>query len=91
MGVRHVLLLSDEMATVSAVSSALESNGKLDPSDVCRDLGDLKSRLDMEAAPAVLVDIDSGPSRMLSAIEPLARRFADTRFIVLSGAMQSEW
>jgi pilus assembly protein CpaE len=90
MGVRHVLLLTDELATVAAVSSALESNGKLDPTDVCRDLGDLKSRLDAEAAPAVLVDIDSGPSRMLSAIEPLARRFADTRFIVLSGAMQSE-
>jgi len=90
MGVRHVLLLTEELATVSAVSSALESNGKLDPADVCRDLVDLKSRLDMEAAPAVLVDIDSGPSRILSAIEPLARRFADTRFIVISGSMQSE-
>jgi pilus assembly protein CpaE len=36
------------------------------------------------------VDIDPAPSRMLSNLDPLVRRFPDTRFIVLSGSMQSE-
>ena len=87
---RHVLLLTNELNTVSAVTSALESNGKLDPDDICRDLADLKSRLGKETIPAVLIDIDPQPSKMLTAIEPLARQFADTRFVVLSEAMESE-
>jgi pilus assembly protein CpaE len=87
---RHVLLLTNELKTVTAVTSALESNGKLDPKDVCRDLSDLKSRLDGDTIPAVLVDIDPEPGKMLSAIESLARTFAETRFVVLSETMQSE-
>jgi pilus assembly protein CpaE len=86
---RNVLLMTDELATVTAVSAALESNGKLDPRDVCRDMGTLSSRLEREEIPAVLVDIDSQPQQMISAIEPLARRFGQTRFVVLSQKLDS--
>jgi pilus assembly protein CpaE len=89
MGIRRVLLLTNELATVTAVSAALESNGKLDPADVCRDLGVLAARLEREDIPAVLVDIDSQPRQILSDIEPLARRFGQTRFVVLSQTLDS--
>jgi pilus assembly protein CpaE len=89
MSSRHVLLLTEELATVTAVSAALESNGKLDPEDVCPDMGALASRLEREDIPAVLVDIDSQPQQMLAAIEPLARRFGQTRFVVLSRKLDS--
>ena len=89
MSIRHVLLLTDELATVTAVSAALESNGKLDPHDVCSDMGTLAARLEREEVPAVLVDIDPQPQQMLSAIEPLARRFGQTRFVVLSQKLDS--
>jgi pilus assembly protein CpaE len=90
MPVKHVLLLTNETATVSAVTSALESNGKLDAADVCRSLSDLAARLEQSAVPAALVDIDDHPHQTLAAIEPLARRFTDTRFVVLSGSLQSD-
>jgi len=86
---RHVLLMTEELATVTAVSAALETNGKLDPRDVCRDMGTLTSRLEREEIPAVLVDIDTQPQQMISAIEPLARRFGQTRFVVLSQKLDS--
>jgi pilus assembly protein CpaE len=91
MAVRHVLLLTNESATTAAVSSALESNGRLQPSDVCRDLTDLTKRLDQESIPAVLVDIDDKPEQTLRNLEQLARRFSDTRFVVLSRTLQSDW
>ncbi|HEY8749611.1 MAG TPA: hypothetical protein VIM11_16630 [Tepidisphaeraceae bacterium] len=89
MGLRHVLLLTNELATVTAVSTALESNGKLDPADVCHDLGALTTRLEHDEIPAVLVDVDSQPRQILSAIEPLARRFSQTRFVVLTQTLDS--
>ncbi|MDB5357550.1 MAG: cpaE [Phycisphaerales bacterium] len=90
MPVKHVLLLTNELATVTAVTAALESNGKLDAADVCRNVSDLATRLEKSATPAVLVDIDAQPKLTLAAIEPLARRFSDTRFVVLSGTLQSD-
>src|SRR5689334_16706231 len=90
MAVRHVLLLSNERDTVNAVSTALQSNGKLAPEDVCADLAALTSRLELGRTPAALVDIDGDPQRTLAALEPLARRFGDTRFVVLSHTMANE-
>ncbi|MDB5301328.1 MAG: response regulator receiver protein [Phycisphaerales bacterium] len=87
---KHILLLTNELATVSAVSAALESNGKLDSGDVCRNVSDLAARLEQSGAPAALIDIDAQPQRTLAAIEPLARRFSETRFVVLSGTLQSD-
>src|SRR5882672_460568 len=84
MSIRHVLLATSEPATVTAVTAALQSNGALAQEDVCRDLTELTWRLERRPSPAALVDIDTDPQRILSKLEPLARRFSETRFIVLS-------
>jgi pilus assembly protein CpaE len=90
MAAKHVLLLSTEPATVRAVTTALENNGKLAHDDVYRHPAEVAKRLEQGRCPAVLVDIDQEPHQTLSAVEPLARRFSDTRFIVLSSAMQND-
>lgn len=90
MSLRNTLLLSSERATVSAVAAALESNGKLSNDNVCGDLAQLAERLKAKATPAVLVDIDGQPERMLFAMEPLVRKFSDTKFVVLSGVMRND-
>ncbi len=90
MAVKPVLLLTNELATVSAVSTALESNGQLAQEDVFRTPNDLSLRLARGPVPAVLVDIDEDPERFLTAMELLARKYLDTRFIVLSGQMSQD-
>src|SRR4051794_22980604 len=90
MATKHVLLLSTEPATVRAVTTALENNGKLAHEDVCRHPTEVAKRLEQGRCPAVLVDIDQDPHVTLSSVEPLARRFSDTRFIVLSTQMHSD-
>ncbi|HSU69763.1 MAG TPA: hypothetical protein VLJ39_22960 [Tepidisphaeraceae bacterium] len=90
MALRHMLLLTTEPATVSSVTLALQSNGKLASGDVVRDLGELGARLQADAAPAVVVDIDAQPEAMLAALEPMVRRHADTRFIVLSREISNQ-
>lgn len=88
---RRVLLMTQEKRTTSAVAEALQNNGQLSPDDVCSDLQGLSRRLDSAAAPAALVDIDAHPESTLGALESLVRRHAQTRFIVLSDALRSEW
>jgi pilus assembly protein CpaE len=90
MALRNVLLLSSDLATVSSVSTAMSSNGQLESNNVCRDIPELSRRLKDGDCPAVLVDIDAAPQSMLSQMEPLAHRFTDTRFIVLSGLMRQD-
>jgi len=84
---KNVLLMTNELATVTAVTAALESNGRLDPRDVCRNLADLTARLERGGIPAVLVDVDEQPQQILTAVEALTKRFVDTRFAVLSGSL----
>lgn len=86
----RVLLVTNELATATAVTAALESNGKLASEDICRDLTDLVDHLNRSPVPAVLVDIDAQPQRMLSSLDPIVRKFSDTRFVVLSGSQQSD-
>jgi pilus assembly protein CpaE len=90
MALRNVLLLSSDLATVTSVSKAMSSNGQLESNNVCRDISELSRRLKDSDAPAVLVDIDREPQSTLSQMEPLARRFSDTKFIVLSGLMRQD-
>jgi pilus assembly protein CpaE len=90
MSVRPVFLVTNQFATSNAVAAVLASNGALLPEQVCRDLGELASRLERTAAPAALIDIDVDPRGTLSALEPIARRYSGTRFIVLSTSMSSE-
>jgi pilus assembly protein CpaE len=81
--------MTEEPATISAVTSALQSNGKLHTDNVCRDLTALSARLAEIPASAALVDIDSQTSRVMSSLDPIVRRFPETRFIVLSSIMES--
>jgi pilus assembly protein CpaE len=72
------------------VSLALQSNGKLASGDVVGDLVELAAKLLAERAPAVIVDLDAQPDRLLSQIEPLVRRFSDTRFLVVSDTVSHQ-
>lgn len=81
------MLMTEEPATITAVTSALSTNGQLFPENVCRDLSGLSSRLTETSASAALVDIDFQPARVLAALDPMVRRFPDTRFIVVASAM----
>ena len=90
MALHNVLLMTRELSTVTAVSSVLSSNGKLNTEDICQHPAELASRLEHAAAPAALIDIDGQPDQILPAIEPLIRKFPDTRFIVLSGTMRQD-
>src|SRR4051812_23910683 len=91
---RTIVLMSDQPATASAVNAALESNGGGSApaaEDVCQDVRDLAVRLEQTGgAHAALVDIDGRPNQILSALEPVVRRFPETRFIVLANSMESE-
>jgi pilus assembly protein CpaE len=86
----QVLLVTHELATTTAVAAALESNGRLRDENICRDLGELSARLDRQAAGAVLVDIDPQPADMLGRLDPLIRKFPDTRFVILAGLLRSD-
>jgi pilus assembly protein CpaE len=79
--------MTEEPATINAVSSALASNGQLLQENVCRDVGGLSTRLSETEAAAALVDIDFQPARVLAAIDPLVRRFPETKFIVVASTM----
>lgn len=86
---RSLVLVSEQPATAGAVSSAL-GNGRLSEQDVCRDLQQLAQRLESSSASAALVDIDARPRAMLAELEPVVRRFPETRFIVLSSSLDNE-
>ncbi len=86
----NLLLVSSSKETGVAVSSALESNGRFRLGEVCRNLTDLVPHLESAAAPAVLLDIDPEPTRVLTALGPISERFSNTRFIVLSDSVKSE-
>jgi pilus assembly protein CpaE len=91
MASHTVLLLSNDSAMVGTVTTALSNNGKLTPENICRTVADLGDRLKREpAADAVVVDVDAFPERLMRAIEPLVRRFGDTRFIVASEKLRNE-
>jgi Flp pilus assembly CpaE family ATPase len=91
MAARRVLLLTNELATASAVTAGLGDGGaagRMSPEDICRDVRELGERLAFTNAPAALVDIDGAGT--LATLEPIVRRFPDTRFVVLSGTMDSQ-
>jgi len=80
----QILLVTDERETVSAVASALSTNGEFAGRSVCRNLQQLTLRLELGRTAAVLVDIDRQPQRILADLETVIARFPDARFVVLS-------
>src|SRR5438105_1514333 len=89
-GRRLVLLVTEDQTTSSAVSAALESDSPVGRDEVLSDLPALAQRLESQSAAAVLVDIDPRPGQMLATLDPLVRRFPDTRFVVLSRSVASD-
>lgn len=90
MGVRNLILLTNDPQTSAAVAAALQSNGKLSENNVCRDLDQLGHRLDTGSHPAALVDLDPNPQVMLQQLEALIRRRPEVKFLVVSNELRSD-
>ncbi len=90
MALRDVLLLSNETSTVNAVTAAMSTNGQLSSENVFHNLAQVAARLERGGVPAVLLDIDDQPDGTLASIEPLARKYVDTKFIALAGVVRQE-
>jgi pilus assembly protein CpaE len=81
--------VSHSAETARDVEAALHE-GRYQLREVCRDLGAAVRHLEETGAAAVLADIDPQPAGMLAGLDLLTKRFADTRFIVLSSTLQSD-
>ena len=83
-GRNEVLLMTRERDTERAVDLALESTPQVARQfAVCPDLRELAHRLENRQAAVALVDLDPQPMTTLAGVEPLVRRFPNTRFVVL--------
>ncbi len=85
-----VALVSHHRDTVTVVTAALQDSSGFELQKVCSDLGALTLLLERTPMPFVLVDIDSNPAGMLADLDPLSRRFSDTRFIVVCEQVSDE-
>ncbi len=86
-----ILLSTPSEEVARAVSSALDAAGDHFALEaVCRDLPELITSLESSPSPAVLLDLDPEPKRVLAALDSIAARYSDTRFVVLSGSLQNE-
>jgi pilus assembly protein CpaE len=81
---RHILLLTTDPSAESAVASALASDHGFQLSGTCRTLAELNTRLEFAPPPAVVVDLDGQPEKLLHDLEPLIGRFAESRFVLLA-------
>ncbi len=83
----HVLLLTQEDQTVTAVRSVLESHALSDGAGVCGTLMDLRTELSRTTnghVSIVMVDIDQDPERMLSELSRITMTYPHLWLIVLS-------
>ena len=79
-----MLLMTRERDTERAVDLALENTPQVARQfGVCPDLRELQKRLENRQAAVALVDADPQPMMTLAGVEPLVRRFPNTRFVVL--------
>jgi pilus assembly protein CpaE len=86
----NVLVLTEELRTVSAIDATLGSDGFVQVMPACRNMQELVGRLEQDKASAALVDLDRHPQRTLAELEPVIARFSDTRFIVLSDSLRED-
>jgi pilus assembly protein CpaE len=86
-----MLLLTKEPETERAVSLASQNDPALmAPVTTCQDLRELARRLEERPVPVVLADLGPQPMSFLASLEPLVRRYADTRFVVICREFKSE-
>ncbi|MHC4441595.1 MAG: AAA family ATPase [Planctomycetota bacterium] len=82
-----ILVMTNQKEIIHMVESAIKLKNRFAVEDVCWDLQELVAHLERAPSAAVLVDLDPDPTQMLVSLEPIAKRFANTRFIVLSSSM----
>lgn len=87
----EVLLVTRERETerVVVLGSEIEPQVFAQVS-LCRDLKELASQLEERSFPVVLVDVDPQPMTALTELEPLVRRYPDTRFVVVLRDFQND-
>lgn len=85
-----LLLMTTDPQLASTVSSALQGNGHVLAPGAVPDSAKLTGRLEREAVPIVLVDLDPQPRQVLSDIERLSVRFPAVRFVALSNAIDNQ-
>jgi len=83
----EILLSSADRDVQRAVAQAADILAQV---TVCQSLHELERRLAEHARPLALVDIDPQPLAGLASLEPLVRRFGETRFVVICRQLQNE-
>ena len=86
----EILLVSESPVVRDAVTCALGPNNGFTLGAICSSLEDLAAFLEHEPKEAVLVDIDPNPRGTLARLEPLSRKFSQTRFIVFADEFQND-
>jgi pilus assembly protein CpaE len=80
----EVLLMTRERDTERAVDVAIENSPNVARQfGVCPDIRELIQRLENRQAAVALIDVDPQPMTALSGVEPLVRKFPNTRFVVI--------
>jgi pilus assembly protein CpaE len=79
----NVLVVTKDEKTAETVDSALSTSRRMTFGDVLSDLGVLAGRLRQEEVPAVVVDVDADPSRMLKELDPIIDRHPHVRFVAV--------
>lgn len=87
---RAVLVVTTEDATAQAVADALKPSHRLAAAGICRDVQELSTAIARSGASAAVVDLGKQPERMLSDLQPVVGRFAQTRFVVLAEDSRSD-
>ena len=86
-----VLLLTNEPATDRVVAEALDHDDDFSPCGVCHTFSELLAQLQTSPAGIALVDIDPDPEGMFKQLHPAIGRFSNTRFVLLSQDVRSDW
>jgi len=81
---RHVVLMTNDSATMNSVAAALKSAKDSALLVNCTGLPHLVVQLEKLSPMVALVDVDPDPRRILSELDPILARFNQTRFVVLS-------
>lgn len=88
----ELLVLTQDQEVERAVTLVVEGDPRVDGRvSPCRNLNELVRHLEGLPAPAVaMIDVDPQPMSFLSGLEPIVRRFPDTRFVLLVEHYENE-
>lgn len=86
---QSVLVVTKSKELAATVTRTTLSCARMKCLGACQHLSELVARQERNAAPIAIVDLGSQPSAMLVELEPIIRRFPETKFVLLSGTMES--